>query len=79
MSQVPTFKQDTLASFIVCLYQFTEIFTSLPGNQSACYAGQQAGPPYETAGFLGAPKWGVIDLPPPFSRAAYTEEANIRT
>ena len=32
----------------------------------------------ETAGFLGAPKWGVIDWPPPFGRAAYTEEAKIR-
>merc|ERR1719367_246507 len=32
----------------------------------------------ETAGFLCAQKWGEVDWPPPFGRAAYPEEALIR-
>ena len=45
LSQVPAFKQDTLASFIGILYQFYQSSPRVPGNQSACYAGQQAGRP----------------------------------
>jgi len=86
LSQVPTFKQDALASFIVSLYQFyRELhFAYLEINPLVMLGDKKVVPLDmaakidETAGFLCAQKWGAIDWPPPFGRSAYPEEAKIR-
>ncbi|CAK0872001.1 unnamed protein product [Prorocentrum cordatum] len=86
LSKVPAAKQPSLASFIECLYKFykdlhfayLEINPLVMLEDNTVVPLDMAAKIDETANFLVAQKWGEVDWPPPFGRAAYAEEALIR-
>lgn len=86
LSKVEYNKHDCLASFIVSLYKFyqelhfayLEINPLVMIGDKKVVALDMAAKIDETASFICAQRWGVIDWPPPFGRAAYPEEAHIR-
>jgi len=83
---VPPQKQGNLTSFISALYKLYRAlhFAYLEINPIAMLSDGTVVPLDcaakidETANFVCAQKWGNIDWPPPFGRAAYPEEALIR-
>jgi len=86
LTKVPASKQDSLASFIVALYKFykalhfayLEINPLVMLSDNTVIPLDMAAKIDETASFLCAQRWGEVDWPPPFGRAAYPEEALIR-
>jgi len=86
LSKVPAEKLDNLTSFILSLYKFykelhfayLEINPLVMLSDNTVVPLDMAAKLDETAGFLCAHKWGDVDWPPPFGRAAYPEEALIR-
>eukprot|EP00418_Pyrodinium_bahamense_P088114 CAMPEP_0179035810 /NCGR_PEP_ID=MMETSP0796-20121207/13298_1 /TAXON_ID=73915 /ORGANISM="Pyrodinium bahamense, Strain pbaha01" /LENGTH=551 /DNA_ID=CAMNT_0020732085 /DNA_START=74 /DNA_END=1725 /DNA_ORIENTATION=+ len=86
VSKVPSEKQDSLTSFVLSLYAFykelhfayLEINPLVMLKDNSVVPLDMAAKLDETAGFLCAQKWGEVDWPPPFGRAAYPEEALIR-
>ncbi|CAK9075820.1 unnamed protein product [Durusdinium trenchii] len=86
LGEVTAEKQKTLASFIKALFTFYKElhFAYLEINPIAMLPDNKIVPLDlvakidETASFLCAPKWGELDWPSPFGRAAYPEEALIR-
>ena len=79
-------KQGNMASFICSLYKFytdlhfayLEINPLVMLDDNTVVPLDMAAKLDETANFLTAQKWGELDWPPPFGRAAYPEEALIR-
>lgn len=86
LSKVPAAKQENLASFIVSLFKvyrllhfaYLEINPLVMLEDNTVVPLDMAAKLDETASFLVAQKWGEVDWPPPFGRAAYPEEAYIR-
>mmetsp|Transcript_31995 Transcript_31995/g.62981 ORF Transcript_31995/g.62981 Transcript_31995/m.62981 type:complete len:1085 (+) Transcript_31995:61-3315(+) len=86
LSKVPADKQGNLSSFVLSLYKFykdlhfayLEINPLVMLSDNSVVPLDMAAKIDETAVFLCAQKWGEIDYPPPFGRAAYPEEALIR-
>eukprot|EP00931_Biecheleriopsis_adriatica_P117840 TRINITY_DN9331_c0_g2_i1.p1 TRINITY_DN9331_c0_g2~~TRINITY_DN9331_c0_g2_i1.p1 ORF type:complete len:1112 (+),score=281.15 TRINITY_DN9331_c0_g2_i1:71-3337(+) len=86
LGQVPEAKQQELALFIKALYAFYKDlhFAYLEINPIVMLSNKKIVPLDlvakidETAAFLCAQKWGELDWPSPFGRAAYPEEAFIR-
>jgi len=86
LGKVPAAKQGNLASFIVSLYKFykdlhfayLEINPLVMLDDNTVVPLDMAAKIDETASFLCAQKWGEVDWPPPFGRAAYAEEALVR-
>jgi len=86
LGKVPPAKQPPVAQFIKALYAvYKELhFAYLEINPVAVMADNKIVPLDlvakidETAAFLCAQKWGELDWPSPFGRAAYPEEAFIR-
>jgi ATP citrate (pro-S)-lyase len=86
LGKVPAAKKESLSSFIVSLYTFykdlhfayLEINPLVMLKDNTVMALDMAAKIDETANFLVAQKWGEVDWPPPFGRAAYPEEALIR-
>jgi len=86
LGKVPPAKQQSVALFIKALYAvYKELhFAYLEINPVAVMANNKIVPLDlvakidETAAFLCAQKWGELDWPSPFGRAAYPEEAFIR-
>jgi len=86
LSKVPADKQANLSSFVLSLYKFykdlhfayLEINPLVMLSDNSVVPLDMAAKIDETAVFLCAQKWGEIDYPPPFGRAAYPEEALIR-
>jgi ATP citrate (pro-S)-lyase len=86
LNKVPAAKQDNLASFVLSLYKFyqelhfayLEINPLVMLDDNTVVPLDMAAKIDETANFLAAQKWGELDWPPPFGRAAYPEEALIR-
>jgi len=84
--KVPSEKRGNLASFIVSLFRFykelhfayLEINPLVMLEDGSVVPLDMAAKLDETAVFLCAQKWGEVDWPPPFGRAAYPEEALIR-
>eukprot|EP00913_Durusdinium_trenchii_P010809 g10139.t1 len=84
LGEVTAEKQKTLASFIKALFTFYKELHFAYLDPSTENFPRQIVPLDlvakidETASFLCAPKWGELDWPSPFGRAAYPEEALIR-
>ncbi|CAE7674174.1 Acly [Symbiodinium pilosum] len=86
LDKVEPAKSATLARFIKALFAFYRDlhFAYLEINPIALLANNKIVPLDlvakidETAAFLCAQKWGELDWPSPFGRAAYAEEALIR-
>lgn len=86
LSKVPAEKKANLASFIMSLYKFykdlhfayLEINPLVMLSDNTVVPLDMAAKLDETASFICAQKWGEVDWPPPFGRAAYPEEALIR-
>jgi len=86
LGKVPAAKKENLASFICSLYKFyqelhfayLEINPLVMLSDNSVVPLDMAAKIDETANFLVAQKWGEVDWPPPFGRAAYPEEALIR-
>jgi len=86
LTEVETSKQQALSSFIKSLFTFYKElhFAYLEINPIAMLPNNKIVPLDlvakidETASFLCASKWGELDWPSPFGRAAYPEEALIR-
>jgi ATP citrate (pro-S)-lyase len=86
LSKVPDAKKDSLTSFVLSLYKFynnlhfayLEINPLVMLGDNSVVPLDMAAKLDETANFLVAQKWGEVDWPPPFGRAAYPEEALIR-
>eukprot|EP00931_Biecheleriopsis_adriatica_P071923 TRINITY_DN458_c0_g1_i10.p1 TRINITY_DN458_c0_g1~~TRINITY_DN458_c0_g1_i10.p1 ORF type:complete len:1110 (+),score=297.79 TRINITY_DN458_c0_g1_i10:64-3330(+) len=86
LKHVPAGKKPNLASFILSLYKFyqdlhfayLEINPLVMLEDNTVVPLDMAAKIDETANFLVAQKWGEVDWPPPFGRAAYPEEALIR-
>mmetsp|Transcript_115199 Transcript_115199/g.372313 ORF Transcript_115199/g.372313 Transcript_115199/m.372313 type:complete len:1083 (-) Transcript_115199:242-3490(-) len=85
LSKVPGGKQESLTSFVLSLYKFykelhfayLEINPLVMLEDNSVVPLDMAAKVDETANFLCAQKWGEIEYPPPFGRAAYPEEALI--
>jgi len=86
LSKVPSEKQSSLTSFVISLFKFyrdlhfayLEINPLVMLSDNSVVPLDMAAKIDETANFLCAQKWGEVDWPPPFGRAAYPEEALIR-
>jgi len=86
LGKVPAEKKDNLASFVMALYAFyrdlhfayLEINPLVMLGNDTVVPLDMAAKIDETAHFLCASKWGEMDWPPPFGRAAYPEEALVR-
>jgi len=86
LSKVTDEKKESLASFVLSLYKFykelhfayLEINPLVMLSDNSVVPLDMAAKIDETASFLCAQKWGEVDWPPPFGRAAYPEEALIR-
>jgi len=86
LSKMPAAKKGNMASFVVSLYKFytdlhfayLEINPLVMLDDNTVIPLDMAAKIDETANFLCAQKWGELDWPPPFGRAAYPEEALIR-
>jgi len=86
LSKMPAGKQPAMASFVLNLYKFyrdlhfayLEINPIVMLDDNSVVPLDMAAKIDETANFLVAQKWGEVDWPPPFGRAAYPEEALIR-
>jgi len=86
LKHLPTAKQDNMASFIVSLFRFyrdlhfayLEINPLVMLDDNTVVPLDMAAKIDETGAFLCAQRWGEVDWPPPFGRAAYPEEALIR-
>merc|ERR1712190_197363 len=82
---VPDAKKGNLTSFVCSLYKFykelhiayLEINPLVMLSDNSVVPLDMAAKIDETASFLCAQKWGEVDWPPPFGRAAYPEEALI--
>ncbi|CAJ1374861.1 unnamed protein product [Effrenium voratum] len=85
LSKLPAAKKANMASFICSLYKFygdlhfayLEINPLVMLDDNTVIPLDMAAKIDETANFLVAQKWGELDWPPPFGRAAYPEEALI--
>merc|ERR1719253_2046211 len=83
---MPAGKQPAMASFVKSLYSvykelhfaYLEINPIVMLDDNSVVPLDMAAKIDETANFLVAQKWGEVDWPPPFGRAAYPEEALIR-
>ncbi|CAE7899149.1 ACLY, partial [Symbiodinium microadriaticum] len=86
LSKLPAAKKANMASFVLSLYKFytdlhfayLEINPLVMLDDNTVIPLDMAAKIDETANFLVAQKWGELDWPPPFGRAAYPEEALIR-
>jgi len=86
LSKVPASKLESLTSFVLALYKFyqelhfayLEINPLVMLSDNTVVPLDMAAKLDETAVFLCAQRWGEVDWPPPFGRAAYREEALIR-
>eukprot|EP00972_Heterocapsa_arctica_P034118 5021946-Heterocapsa_arctica.AAC.1 len=86
LSKMPPAKHAGMASFILNLFKFyqqlhfayLEINPIVMLDDNSVVPLDMAAKIDETANFLCAQKWGEMDWPPPFGRAAYPEEALIR-
>jgi len=86
LGKVPADKKENLASFILSLFQvyldlhfaYLEINPLVMLPDKTVVPLDMAAKLDETANFLCAQKWGEVDWPPPFGRAAYPEEAIVR-
>eukprot|EP00928_Gymnodinium_smaydae_P012179 TRINITY_DN1442_c0_g1_i1.p1 TRINITY_DN1442_c0_g1~~TRINITY_DN1442_c0_g1_i1.p1 ORF type:complete len:1092 (+),score=205.23 TRINITY_DN1442_c0_g1_i1:71-3346(+) len=86
LSKVPPAKQSNLADFVCALYAYykdlhfayLEINPLVMLDDNTVVPLDMAAKIDETANFLCAQKWGEVDWPPPFGRAAYPEEALVR-
>ena len=86
LTKLTAAKQGSMASFICSLYKFytdlhfayLEINPLVMLDDNTVVPLDMAAKLDETANFLTAQKWGELDWPPPFGRAAYPEEALIR-
>jgi len=86
LKHLPAAKQDNMASFIVSLFRFyrdlhfayLEINPLVMLDDNTVVPLDMAAKIDETGAFLCAQRWGEVDWPPPFGRAAYPEEALIR-
>ncbi|XP_017293689.1 ATP-citrate synthase isoform X1 [Kryptolebias marmoratus] len=84
LTHVPSDVKETLASFIVGLFNLYEdlYFTYLEINplvvtQDGVFVLDMAAKIDATADFICKAKWGDVEFPPPFGREAYPEEAYI--
>jgi len=86
LSKLPAAKQDNMASFIISLFKFyrdlhfayLEINPLVMLDDNTVVPLDMAAKIDETGAFLCAQRWGELDWPPPFGRAAYPEEALVR-
>eukprot|EP00913_Durusdinium_trenchii_P034451 g32232.t1 len=86
LTKLAAAKKGGMASFICSLYKFymdlhfayLEINPLVMLDDNTVVPLDMAAKIDETANFLAAQKWGELDWPPPFGRAAYPEEALIR-
>ncbi|CAE8600624.1 unnamed protein product [Polarella glacialis] len=86
LGKVPAAKKANLASFVCSLFKFyqdlhfayLEINPLVMLDDNSVVPLDMAAKIDETANFLVSSKWGEVDWPPPFGRAAYPEEALIR-
>mmetsp|Transcript_9699 Transcript_9699/g.29138 ORF Transcript_9699/g.29138 Transcript_9699/m.29138 type:complete len:1084 (-) Transcript_9699:354-3605(-) len=86
LSKVPADKKENLTSFVMALFRFykelhfayLEINPLVMLKDGSVVPLDMAAKLDETGNFLCAQKWGEVDWPPPFGRAAYPEEALIR-
>ncbi|CAE7224567.1 ACLY, partial [Symbiodinium necroappetens] len=81
LSKMPAAKKANMASFVLSLYKFytdlhfayLEINPLVMLDDNTVIPLDMAAKIDETANFLVAQKWGELDWPPPFGRAAYPE------
>mmetsp|Transcript_69216 Transcript_69216/g.150619 ORF Transcript_69216/g.150619 Transcript_69216/m.150619 type:complete len:1089 (-) Transcript_69216:168-3434(-) len=86
LKKLPAAKQPNMSSFILSLYKFyqelhfayLEINPLVMLSDGSVVPLDMAAKIDETASFLCQQKWGELDWPPPFGRAAFPEEALIR-
>jgi ATP citrate (pro-S)-lyase len=84
LGKVPAEKQDKLAAYLVALFKvYKELHFAYLEINPIVMIGDKivpldlVGKIDETAAFICAQKWGVLDWPAPFGRAEYPEEKKI--